>query len=126
MTLNLTPSEEVPRPPRGSSPSQLTRALLVADEQVTDLKGRRRQATSGRRQERSREQAGGTNLVGPHVAAVKVGVAGGRVDAVLLKVLTDVLRGGLGQQPVNALPGEEISKPLGKAKRANARKSGRE
>lgn len=50
----------------------------------------------------------GTNLVGPYVAAVKVGVAGGRVDAVLLKVLTDVLRGGLGQQPVNALPGDEI------------------
>lgn len=35
---------------------------------------------------------------------VEVGVAGGRIDGVLLKVLTDVLSCGLRQQPVDALP----------------------
>lgn len=53
-------------------------------------------------------RSAGTNLVRPYVADGQVGVAGGGVDAVLLKVLTDVVRGGLRQQPVNALPGEGI------------------
>lgn len=40
-----------------------------------------------------------------HTGGVEVRVAAGRVDGVLLKVLADVLRGGLGQQPVETLPG---------------------
>lgn len=40
-----------------------------------------------------------------HTAGVEVRVAGGGVDGVLLKVFTDVLRGGLRQQPVQTLPG---------------------
>lgn len=39
-----------------------------------------------------------------HTGGVEVGVAAGRVDGVLLKVLADVLCGGLGQQPVETLP----------------------
>lgn len=56
--------------------------------------------------ERSRS-VGRADLVWPDVAGVQVGVAGGRINAVLLKVLTDVVWGGLRQQPVNALPEEE-------------------
>lgn len=66
--------------------------------------------------ERKRPQSSsacGTNLVRPYVVEVQVGVAGGRVDAVLLKVFTDVVRGGLRQQPVNTLPGEEIGDAWG-------------
>lgn len=44
------------------------------------------------------------------VVDVQVGVAGDGVNAVLVKVFTDVLRGGLRQQPVNALP-EEGTRP---------------
>lgn len=44
----------------------------------------------------------------PHAVDIQVGVAGGGVDAVLLKVFTDVVWGGLRQQPVNTLPEEEI------------------
>lgn len=39
-----------------------------------------------------------------HTGGVEVGVAAGRVDGVLLKVLADVLCGGLGQQAVQTLP----------------------
>lgn len=45
--------------------------------------------------------------MGPYVVGVQVGVTGGGVDAVLLKVFTDVVWGGLRQQPVNTLPEEE-------------------
>lgn len=48
-----------------------------------------------------------TNLVRPYVVDVQVGVAGGGVDAVLLKVFTDVVWGGLRQQPINTLPVKE-------------------
>lgn len=54
-----------------------------------------------------RSSVGGADLVWPDVAGVQVGVAGGRVNAVLLKVLTDVVWGGLRQQPVNTFPEEE-------------------
>ena len=49
-----------------------------------------------------------TDLVRPYVAGGQVGVTGGGVDAVLLKVFTDVVWGGLRQQPVNALPEDDI------------------
>lgn len=42
-----------------------------------------------------------------HTGGVEVGVAAGRVDGVLLKVLADVLCGGLGQQPVETLPARQ-------------------
>lgn len=42
-----------------------------------------------------------------YTAAVEVGVAGGRVNGVLFKVFTDVLCGGLRQQPVETLPEEQ-------------------
>ncbi len=48
-----------------------------------------------------------TDLVWAYTAGVEVGVAGGRVNGVLLKVFTDVLCGGLRQQPVDALPEEQ-------------------
>lgn len=47
------------------------------------------------------------------VADVQVGVAAGGVDAVLLKVFADVVWGGLRQQPVNALPEEDIGDAWG-------------
>lgn len=49
----------------------------------------------------------------PCVADVQVGVAAGGVDAVLLKVFADVVWGGLRQQPVNALPEEDIGDAWG-------------
>lgn len=65
---------------------------------------------------KARETVSGTNLVRPYVADVQVGVAGGWVDAVLLKVLTDVVWGGLRQQPVNTLPEIEIQSARGGTK----------
>lgn len=47
-----------------------------------------------------------TDLVWAHAAGVEVGVASGRIDGVLFKVLADVLRGGLRQQAVDTLPAE--------------------
>lgn len=46
----------------------------------------------------------------PYTAGVQVGVAGGGVDGVLLKVFTDVLRGGLRQKPVDTLSEEQRSR----------------
>lgn len=40
-----------------------------------------------------------------HTVGVEVRVAGGGVDGVLLQVFTDVLRGGLREQPVQTLSG---------------------
>lgn len=42
-----------------------------------------------------------------YAAGVEVGVACGGVDGVLFKVFTDVLCGGLRQQPVDTLPEEQ-------------------
>lgn len=42
-----------------------------------------------------------------NTAGVEVGVAAGRVNGVLFKVFTDVLCGGLRQQPVDTLPEEQ-------------------
>lgn len=44
--------------------------------------------------------------MGAYTAGVEVGVAGCGVNGVLFKVFTDVLCGGLRQQPVNTLPEE--------------------
>lgn len=43
-----------------------------------------------------------------HTAGVEVGITTGRVNGVLFKVFTDVLWGGLRQQPVDTLPEEHI------------------
>lgn len=45
--------------------------------------------------------------MGANTAGVEVGVAAGRVNGVLFKVFTDVLCGGLRQQPVDTLPEEQ-------------------
>lgn len=45
-----------------------------------------------------------------YTAGVEVGVAGGRVNGILFKVFTDVLCGGLRQQPVDTLPEEQDSR----------------
>lgn len=44
--------------------------------------------------------------MGAHTTGVEVGVAGRRINGILFKVFTDVLCGGLRQQPVDTLPGE--------------------
>lgn len=49
-----------------------------------------------------------TDLVWAHTARVEVGITTGRVNGVLFKVFTDVLWGGLRQQPVDTLPEEQI------------------
>lgn len=46
--------------------------------------------------------------MGLQTGGVEVGVAARRVNGVLLKVFTDVLCGGLWQQPVDTLPMVEI------------------
>lgn len=42
-----------------------------------------------------------------NTAGVEVGVAAGGINGVLFKVFTDVLCGGLRQQPVDTLPEEQ-------------------
>lgn len=51
-----------------------------------------------------------TDLVWAYTASVEVGVTCGWVNGVLLEVFTDVLCGGLRQQPVDTLSEEQQGK----------------
>lgn len=46
----------------------------------------------------------GSYLAWPEEVDVNIGISGDRVYAVLAEVFTHILRGGLGQQPINTLP----------------------
>lgn len=84
-----------------TAPCQSGGTLQTIQVQVTNLREREVQTQKNRKQVFRHPINPGPDLVWFHTVGAEVGVPRGRVDAVLLKVLADVLRGGLRQQSVN-------------------------